>query len=154
MYLNMNENVHNNWGEPERAPHKRYSNACNIWYMYICMVHLSSVRHCIDSVQGCMQSFVLKSLRSETTATACSNLAHLCNNFFPCGVMFKRGYARHQGNQASRCNRISDSTEDRRLVEKLVSDSTQYQRLAHRENRIARKTRTTLRTYRASGDLR
>ena len=26
-----------------------------------------------------MQSFVLKSLRSKTTATACSNLVHLCN---------------------------------------------------------------------------
>ena len=25
------------WGEPERAPHKRYSNARNIWYMYICI---------------------------------------------------------------------------------------------------------------------
>ena len=26
-----------NWGEPERAPHKRYSNARNIWYIYICI---------------------------------------------------------------------------------------------------------------------
>ena len=23
-----------NWGEPERTPHKRYSNVHNIWYMY------------------------------------------------------------------------------------------------------------------------
>ena len=58
-------------------------------------------------------------------------------------------YARHQGNQASRCNRISDSTEDQRLVEKLGSNSTWDQQLAHREKRIARKTRTTLRAYRA-----
>ena len=31
--------LRNNWGEPERAPHKRYSNARNIpvWYMYICI---------------------------------------------------------------------------------------------------------------------
>ena len=43
------------------------------------MVRPSSVRHFIDSVQGCMQSFVLKSLCSNTTATACSNLVHLCN---------------------------------------------------------------------------
>ena len=43
--------------------------------------------------------------------------------------------ARHQGNQASRCNRISDSTEDRRLLEKLVSDSTRDQRLARREKK-------------------
>ena len=35
--------------------------------------------HGLDFVQGRMQSFVLKSLRSKTTATACSNLAHLCN---------------------------------------------------------------------------
>ena len=49
-------------------------------------------------------------------------------------------YARHQGNQASRCNRISNSTEDRRLVEKLGSNSTRDQRLARREKRIARKT--------------
>ena len=51
------------WGEPERAPHKRYSNARNIWYMYICiyvymyicmyicMVRPSSVRRFIDSVR-------------------------------------------------------------------------------------------------------
>ena len=38
----------------------------------------SSARRFIDSVQGRMQSFVLKSLRSKTTAIACSNLAHLC----------------------------------------------------------------------------
>ena len=70
--------------------------------MYTCMVRPSSARRFIDSVQGRMQSFVLKrhpraassftdfvqgrmhsfvlkSLRSKTTATACSNLAHLCN---------------------------------------------------------------------------
>ena len=44
-----------NWGEPERAPHKRYSNARNIWYMYICiyicMVRPSSARRFIDSVR-------------------------------------------------------------------------------------------------------
>ena len=44
-------------------------------------------------------------------------------------------YARHQGNQASRCNRISDSMEDRRLLEKLVGDSTRDQRLARREKK-------------------
>ena len=43
------------------------------------MVCPSSAHRFIDSVQGRMQSFVLKSLRSKTTATACSNLAHLCN---------------------------------------------------------------------------
>ena len=47
--------------------------------IYVCMVCLSSARRFIDSVQGRMQSFVLKSLRSKTTVTACSNLAHLCN---------------------------------------------------------------------------
>ena len=101
---------------------------------YVCMVRPSSARRLIDSVQGRMQSFVPKSLRSETTATACSNLA----NIFPRGITFKRGYAyaRHQGNQASRCNRISDSTEDRRLIEKLVSDSTRRdQRLVRREKK-------------------
>ena len=46
-------------------------------YMYVCMY--VCIRHFIDSVQGRMQSFVLKSLRSKTTATACSNLVHLCN---------------------------------------------------------------------------
>ena len=52
--------------------------------------HVIRVRF-IDSVQGRMQSFVLKSPRSKTTATACSNLA-------PRGVdvTFKRGYARLQ----------------------------------------------------------
>ena len=43
------------------------------------MVRPSSARRFIDSVQGRMQSFVLKSLHSKTTATACSNLAYLCN---------------------------------------------------------------------------
>ena len=47
--------------------------------IYVCMVRPSSARRFIDSVQGRMQSFVLKSLRSKTTATTCSNLAHLCN---------------------------------------------------------------------------
>ena len=47
--------------------------------IHVCMVCLSSARCFIDSVQGRMQSFVLKSLHSKTTATACSNLAHLCN---------------------------------------------------------------------------
>ena len=47
--------------------------------MYVCMVRLSSAGRFIDSVQGHMQSFVLKSLRSKITATACSNLVHLCN---------------------------------------------------------------------------
>ena len=35
-----------NWGEPERAPHKRYSNVHNIWYMYgpwyVCHPHATS----------------------------------------------------------------------------------------------------------------
>ena len=56
-------------------------------YVYICIICIyvwyvpasSSARRFIDSVQGRMQFFVLKSLRSKTTATACSNLAHLCN---------------------------------------------------------------------------
>ena len=43
------------------------------------MVRPSSVRRFIDSVQGRIQSFVLKSLRSKTTVTACFNLACLCN---------------------------------------------------------------------------
>ena len=50
-----------------------------IYCMYVCMVQPSSTRYFIDSVQGRMQSFVLKSLRSKTTATVCSNLARLCN---------------------------------------------------------------------------
>ena len=48
-------------------------------YMYVCVVHPSSACRFIDSVQGRMQSFVLKSVHSKTTATTCSNLAHLCN---------------------------------------------------------------------------
>ena len=47
--------------------------------IYVCMVRPSSARRFIDSVQSHMQSFVLKSLRSKTIATACSNLVHLCN---------------------------------------------------------------------------
>ena len=126
--------------------------------MYVCMVCPSSVRRFIDSVQGRMQSFLLKSLRSKTTVTACSNLVHLCNISLVVSCLSEAMLlcysARHQGNQASRCNRISDSTEDRRLVEKLVSDSTRDQQLARREKRIARKIRTTHCAYRASGDLR
>ena len=45
----------------------------------ICIMICMYVRRFVDSVQGRMQFFVLKSLRSKTTATAWSNLAHLCN---------------------------------------------------------------------------
>ena len=58
--------------------------------MYVCMVRPSSAHRFIDSVQGRMQFFVLKSLRSKTTATACSNLAHLCNISLGCHVKDQR----------------------------------------------------------------
>ena len=48
--------------------------------VYVYMARPSFARRFIDSVQGHMQSFVLKSLRSKTTVTACSNyLACLCS---------------------------------------------------------------------------
>ena len=52
---------------------------CMYVCMYVCMVRPSSARRFIDSIQCRMQSFVLKSLHSKITVTACSNLAHLCN---------------------------------------------------------------------------
>ena len=51
-------------------------------------------------------------------------------------------------------NRISNSTEDQRLVENQLVDSIQDQRLARREIRIARTTTTAPGAYRASGGLR
>ena len=52
---------------------------CMQYMVYVYMVHRSSACRFVDSVQGRMQSFVLKSLHSKTTVTACSNLAHLCS---------------------------------------------------------------------------
>ena len=50
-------------------------------FVHVLKRHPRAASTFIDFVQCRMQSFVLKSLRSKTTATACSNLAHLCNIF-------------------------------------------------------------------------
>ena len=38
----------NNWGEPERAPHRRVARSQSIYYIYICMVRPSPARRYIQ----------------------------------------------------------------------------------------------------------
>ena len=38
----VDEDIENSWGEPERAPHRRYMCARSV-YMYVCMVHRTTI---------------------------------------------------------------------------------------------------------------
>ena len=70
---------HDNWGEPERAPHKRYFNARSVYI--IIMVRPSPARRFIDSVLRPHAMFSAeKSAWLKTTATLCSNIAHSAYN--------------------------------------------------------------------------
>ena len=67
-----------NWGEPERAPHKRYFNARSV-YIIIIMVRPSPARRFVYrlSTKAACNVFGCKVCVVKTTATFCSNIASI-----------------------------------------------------------------------------
>ena len=103
------------WGKPGRTPHKRLINARN----NICMVvYPSSACHLIVSTywaacnMSCSKVCIVK-----TTATMCSNSAHLCNNITLVVTLFIFKMSLIQGQRTvtsveSAANENEDSSRD------------------------------------------